>query len=62
VKIRFYAKEVYGNTNFYPIDYVDELKILTNQKTLTGRTIKALETMGFTFEEVLNPCRRKQNV
>jgi CRISPR/Cas system CMR subunit Cmr4 (Cas7 group RAMP superfamily) len=51
--IRFYAKNVYGNVLFYPVDYAKEIFVLTNCRTLTNKTIHALEQMGFKFQEVL---------
>ena len=56
-ELRFYAKEVYGTTMFYPVDYKLELFRLTGQRTLTARTMSALEGLGFQLKEVLNPER-----
>jgi len=52
--IKFYKKSHYGGD---PLMYVtsshkDALNTLTNSKTLVDRHVKALEEMGFIFEEV----------
>lgn len=51
--IRFYVKDVYGNSLKYPVDFADEILMLTGAVTLTDRAIAALTRMGFRFEEVL---------
>ncbi len=53
-KIEFYTKSHYGGP---PLIYVtsshkEPLNTLTNAKTLSDRHVKALEDMGFVFEEV----------
>jgi hypothetical protein len=55
--IKYYIKHVYGNQNMYIADKTQAQAIqnLTNQKTLTTSTMRALEVLGFTFEQVLTP-------
>ena len=60
--IRFYAREAYGNTLFYPVDHPLALFRLTGQKTMTPRTMSALEIMGFKLVEVLNPARQLEEL
>lgn len=53
-KILYYTKSHYGGP---PLVYVksfhkEPLNTLTNAKTLSDRHVKALEEMGFIFEEV----------
>ena len=47
--IEIEVKTVYGNELYYPLNYQQELYILTGTKTLTARHIKALKSMGFEF-------------
>lgn len=51
--IRYYRKDVWGQTLCYPVDYMIEIQTLTGQKTLKASFFKAFEGMGFKFEEVL---------
>ena len=55
--IRFFARDVYGVTKFYATDKAYEIETLSGQKTLTARTFSAMESLGFRFEEVLDPER-----
>lgn len=48
-KIEIEVKTVYGNEMYYPLNYHQELFILTGCKTLTRRHITALNSMGFEF-------------
>jgi len=52
--IKFYKKSHYGGDplTYVISDHAEHLKTLTNAKTLSDRHIKALEELGFTFEEV----------
>lgn len=54
--IRFYRDRVYGVVKFYVKDaeVAQAITLLTGRKTITEQDMKALETLGFTFEEVLN--------
>lgn len=51
--IRFYAKNVYGNTLFYPVDKAEAIKTLGGTKTITPSVFKGMEQLGFNFVEVL---------
>lgn len=55
MKIQYYIKNVYGNTNRYIKDPVlaDAIRVLTGQKTVSEAQMKALETLGHSFEQVL---------
>lgn len=55
--IQFYTRSVYGNDNMYIADQAQAQLIgaLTNTKTLLPYHKKALEALGFTFEEVIAP-------
>lgn len=57
MKIEIYTKNVYGNELTYFVDSKEAtaIRILTSQKTLSEGNRKALETLGFTFEEILAP-------
>lgn len=54
--IKFYRDRVYGVIKNYIKDpeLASAITALTGRKTLTEQDMKALETLGFTFEEVLN--------
>lgn len=54
-KIQYYARNVYGETKYYPIDYADQLSLLTGCTTLRNRDFTALTALGFEFSEVLDP-------
>jgi len=60
-EVEFYAKENYGTTMFYLVDKILLINIeaLTGRKTLTARDFIALENLGFTFREVINPNRTR---
>lgn len=58
--IRYYRKHVYGNELLYPADCKEEILMLTGNRTLTWRTIKALESMGVVFHEVFESTIRKE--
>lgn len=51
--IRYYKKDVYGITLFYPVDQADAIMCLAGKKTLTPRVWEGLEKLGFQFVEVL---------
>lgn len=44
-------RSVYGNTLIYPLNYQEEIKALTGQKTLSEAHIGALSRLGFNFTE-----------
>jgi hypothetical protein len=54
--IKFYRDRVYGVIKNYVKDpeVANAITMLTSRKTLTEQDMKALELLGFTFEEVLN--------
>lgn len=54
--IKFYKDRVYGVIKNYVKDpeLATAITTLTGRKTLTDQDMKALETLGFKFEEVLN--------
>ena len=54
--IKFYRDRVYGVVKFYvkQPEVAQSISALTGRKTLTEADMKALEALGFTFEEVLN--------
>ena len=45
--IRVEVRDVYGVERIYPLDYVNELQVLTKQRTLNVEHVRALQTMGF---------------
>ena len=55
--INIYRKEVYGTTMFYIVDFktANAVRNLTGAKTQTNQAKSALEDLGFTFTEVINP-------
>lgn len=55
--IKFYEKSVYGNQMMYIADkkQAESITRLTGQKSLTSGAFKALQELGFTFEEVIAP-------
>lgn len=44
VKVRI--TQEYGNERIYPVNFVEELRVLTGRKTLTRRDIQALNSLG----------------
>lgn len=54
--IKFYRDRVYGVVKFYvkEAEVAEAVTLLTGRKTITEQDMKALEALGFTFEEVLN--------
>lgn len=59
MKIEFYAKDNYGTTHFYIVDPAMRSAVtqLTGQKTVSRSHMDALETLGFSFVQVLPPVR-----
>ena len=55
--IKYYTKNVYGNELRYILDKEISYNIqhLTGQNTISLYHIGALENLGFTFEQVLEP-------
>ena len=51
--IEYRVKNVYGNEMIYPITHSESLMSLTGKKTIDKKDIKALETMGFSFKQVI---------
>lgn len=52
--IKVKIREVYGVERIYPVNFIEELEVLTGTKTLTRKHIKALKSLGFTFEVINN--------
>lgn len=54
--IKFYQDRVYGVIKNYvkEPELAQAITTLTGRKTLTDQDMKALEALGFTFEQVLN--------
>ncbi len=54
--IKFYQDRVYGVIKNYvkEPEVAKAITALTGRKTITEEDMKALETLGFTFEQVLN--------
>jgi len=54
--IKFYQDRVYGVIKNYvkEPELAQAITTLTGRKTLTDQDMKALESLGFTFEQVLN--------
>ena len=68
-KIRYYTQNVYGNNLMYYADSEVEEKMvrLLGQRTITVAKRSTLESIGFTFEQVLPPvpcakCGGKRDV
>lgn len=59
--INFFVKTNWGNDHFYIENepFKTNVEALTGRKTLNAKDFTALENLGFTFEEVLNPERIK---
>lgn len=57
VTVHFYRKDVYGAEHCYIVEQgiYEAVYALTGRKTLTGTDRKALERLGFSFQEVLAP-------
>lgn len=55
--ITYYAKSVYGEYKLYisDPDIARKIQALTGQKTLTDWAQKALEDLGYQFQEVIAP-------
>jgi len=60
MKIQYYIKTVYGRDLKYIIDpkIGQALATLTGTGSLMPYQEEALKTLGFTFEEVLNPSHK----
>jgi len=54
--IKFYTDRVYGVVKNYVKEpqVANAISALTGRKTITEQDMKALEALGFKFEEVLN--------
>ena len=59
MKIQFYTKHVFGQERAYIVDanQAANVKTLTGGATLIHQHQKALEGLGFTFEQVLPPSK-----
>ena len=55
--INFYTKNVYGNDLFYIADpkQAENIRKLTKRKTIDQSDMKALETLGVKFNQILPP-------
>lgn len=61
-EIEYYVREVWGNRRCYIKDeeIAKAITQLTNRATLDMKDFAALETLGFTFKQVLPPESNSQ--
>jgi len=52
-------KNIYGKDLIYPLTFKEELKQLTNKKTLSIQDLKAFEKLGIEFKQVNNNLLNK---
>ena len=57
--LQFFVKDIYGKQRYYLTNQekAKALSVLTGAVTLTAKTKQALEVLGFTFEQVLEPLK-----
>lgn len=55
--LQFYTKHVYGLPTMYLVDQnvAEAVRLFNNHKTMTDSDKKALEKLGFSFTEVVEP-------
>lgn len=56
--IQVYSRSVYGRSLVYVAnpEQAQSIRTLTGSKTLEERHLSALEALGFTFEQVIDPA------
>ncbi len=61
MNIQYYIKDVYGRRVMYIVDPLkaEALTQLTRLKTMSKEHMEALQKLGFTFEEVEEPKKKK---
>lgn len=57
MNIQYYTEVVYGLPTMYIVDeeLARKVKRLTGHKTVTEHDKSAMEDLGFTFQQVINP-------
>jgi hypothetical protein len=57
-KLEYYARQVYGATQFYIVDaaMAHNISRLTGHKTLTRDNSEALKALGFELIQVIDPA------
>lgn len=54
--ITFYRRNNFGRNDIYPHgDLSDAVKTLTGRKTLVSSDVEALQALGFTLQEIVDP-------